>query len=116
MSGVSTLAISGPAFDHIGAPLLALAMVGVLSLLLRWTFGHGHSLVTSRPRRGASGEYGLLVAVSEPDTFVEAEVERRRLVEAGVRATLAPTTEGPRVLVFPEDERVARALLHPRRS
>jgi hypothetical protein len=38
-------------------------------------------------------------------------VQRRRLEDAGVRATTAPTTDGPRVLVFPEDERVARALL-----
>jgi hypothetical protein len=67
--------------------------------------------VTSRPRRGRAGEYGLLVVVSEPPTFIEAEVQRRRLEDAGVRATTAPTTDGPRVLVFPEDEDVARALL-----
>ena len=32
---------------------------------------------------------------------------RRRLLDAGLRATLAPTTEGPAVMVFPQD--VARA-------
>ncbi|SDQ73697.1 hypothetical protein [Quadrisphaera sp. DSM 44207] len=93
------------------APLLAFAMVGVLALLLRWTFSRGASLVTRRPVRGRADEYGLLVVVSEPATFVEAELQRRQLVDAGVRATLAPTTDGPRVLVFPEDEGVARALL-----
>jgi hypothetical protein len=36
---------------------------------------------------------------------------RRRLVDAGLRATLAPTTDGPRVLVFPEDVKNARLVL-----
>lgn len=109
--GVGTSGLSGPAFDLLVAPLLALVLVGVLALALRWTFGHGHSLVTSRPRRGRAEEYGLLVVVSEPATFIEAEVQRRRLEEAGIRATTAPTTDGPRVLVFPQDEDVARATL-----
>ena len=51
------------------------------------------------------------MAVAEPPTFVEAEVLRRRLADAGLRATLAPTTQGPRVLVFPEDAKAARLVL-----
>jgi hypothetical protein len=92
-------------------PLLALAAVGVLALLLRWAFGSGKSVVERRPKVGAEGEYGLLVPVAEPATFVEAELMRRRLVDAGLRATLAPTTDGPRVLVFPEDLKSARLVL-----
>ena len=102
---------TGSAFTLVGAPLVAFVLVGVLALVLRWAFSHGHSVVARSARSGAPGEYGLLVVVSEPATFVEAEVQRRRLVETGIRATLAPTTDGPRVLVFPEDEGVARALL-----
>ncbi|TNM68487.1 hypothetical protein FHN55_06700 [Streptomyces sp. NP160] len=90
---------------------LSLVMLGVLVLALRWTFSRGHSLVARQPRAGKASEYGLLVVVSEPGTFVEAEVDRQRLVSAGLRATLAPTTDGPRVLVFPEDASIARALL-----
>ncbi len=99
--------------DHssVLAPVLALGVVGVLALLLRWAFGHGSSLVERRPRRGSEHEYGVLVPVAAPPTFVEAEMVRRRLVDAGLRATLAPTTEGPRVLVFPEDADMARVLL-----
>jgi hypothetical protein len=92
-------------------PVLALAAVGVLTLLLRWAFSSGSSLVERRPQVGGEGEYGLLVPVAEPPTFIEAEVMRRRLVDAGVRATLAPTSDGPRVLVFPEDVRTARIVL-----
>jgi hypothetical protein len=98
-------------FSYAFGPVLALAAVGVLTLLLRWTFSHGHSLVERRPAVGTPTEYGLLVPVAEPPTFVEAEVMRRRLEDAGLRATLAPTTEGPRVLVFPEDVKAARIVL-----
>ena len=92
-------------------PLIALGVVGVLTLLLRWAFSSGHSLVERRPEAGLPEQYGLLVAVAEPPTFVEAEVLRRRLADAGLRATLAPTTQGPRVLVFPEDAKAARLVL-----
>lgn len=49
--------------------------------------------------------------VAAPPTFVEAEVQRRTLVDAGIRATLAPTTEGPRVMVFPTEAGLARQIL-----
>jgi hypothetical protein len=98
-------------FSFVFGPLAALAAVGVLMLLLRWAFSTGHSLVERRPDVGSPEQYGLLVPVAEPPTFVEAEVVRRRLSDAGLRATLAPTTEGPRVLVFPEDVKAARLVL-----
>jgi hypothetical protein len=98
-------------FSYVFGPLLGFAVVGVLILLLRWTFGHGHSLVERRSVAGSPEEYGLLVRVAEPPTFVEAEMIRRRLEDAGLRATLAPTTEGPAVMVFPEDLKAAKVVL-----
>lgn len=101
-------------YHYLFGPLLAFGLVGVFTLLLRWAFGRGRSLVTGPPRPGRPDDYGLLVSVAAPATFVEAEMLRRRLVDAGVRATLAPTTAGPQVLVFPSEEKVARALLRQR--
>ena len=104
--------LSGSSVSYLLGPLTAFAVVGVLMLLLRWAFGgRSTSLVERRPATGSSSEYGLLVPVAAPGTFVEGELLRRRLEEAGLRATLVPTAEGPRVMVFPEHERVARALL-----
>jgi hypothetical protein len=74
-------------------------------------FGRSMSLVERRPKVGPAGAYGLLVPVAAPGTFVEGEVLRRRLEAEGVRATLVPTGDGPRVMVFPDSERVARAIL-----
>ncbi len=98
-------------FSYAFGPLLAFGALGVLVLLLRWAFGHGGSLVERRPAPGSPQEYGLLVPVAEPATFVEAEIIRRRLVGAGLRATLAPTTHGPTVMVFPDDLQTARLVL-----
>lgn len=102
-------------FGFVYGPLVAFCVVGLLVLLLRWTFRHGSSLVAPQPRAGAPDEYGLLVAVASPSSFAEAELLRARLVGRGVRATLAPTTQGPRVLVFPDEADKARALLRERR-
>jgi hypothetical protein len=102
-------------FGLVYGPLVAFLVVGLLVLLLRWTFRHGSSLVAREPRAGAPDEYGLLVAVAAPPSFAEAELLRARLVGRGIRATLAPTTEGPRVLVFPDQAEAARALLRERR-
>jgi len=103
--------VSWDSYHYAIGPTVALVVVAVLVLLLRWTFSHGRSLVERRPVRGSSDEYGLLEVVSAPSTFVEAEVQRRTLVDAGIRATLAPTTEGPRVMVFPDQAGLARQIL-----
>lgn len=102
---------------YVAEPLVALLVVGLLVLLLRWTFRRGRSLVAAAPRTGGERDYGLLEPVASPATFVEAEMMRALLADHGVRATLAPTTDGPRVLVFAEEARAARAVLKgPQRS
>ncbi len=98
-------------YSYVYGPIMAFAAVGVLIALLRWTFRRGRSVVARTPRAGEPTDYGLLVAVAEPGSFAEAELVRRRLLGHRIRATLAPTTDGPRVLVFPEEESAARALL-----
>jgi hypothetical protein len=99
------------AYSYAFGPLFALLAFGILVLLLRWAFARGSSVVAAPPRTGRPEEYGLLVPVATPGSYVEGEVLRRRLVAAGLRATLAQTVEGPRVLVFPDDEARARQVL-----
>jgi hypothetical protein len=109
-----TAAVFSGELAYLFGPIIAFAVVGVLMLLLRWAFsGRSTSLVERRPVAGHSGEYGLLVPVASPATFVEGELLRRRLEDAGLRATLVQTAEGPQVMVFPESERVARAIIGP---
>jgi len=96
------------------SPLVAFAGIGVLSLLLRWAFGRGGSLVAAPPRPGAPSEYGLLVAVAAPGTEQEGEAMREALQAHGLRATVTHTVPGLRLMVFASDEGQARAILASR--
>lgn len=98
-------------YSFLWGPLVAFATIGVFVVILRWAFSHGGSLVQRRPHAGAEGDYGLLVPVAAPATFIEAEMVRQRLVDHNIRATLAPTTDGPRVMVFPDELKAAQAVL-----
>jgi len=92
--------------------IIAVLVVGVLALLLRWAYGgRGRSLVERQARQGTAQEYGLMVAVASPGTFIEGEVARQRLHDAGIRASLVTTSEGPRLMVLEPDETMARQVL-----
>ena len=92
-------------------PLIAFGVVGIFVLLLRWTFSHGGSVVAKPAKSGRIDEYGLLVSVAAPSTYIEAEIVRRTLEDHQIRATLAQTLAGPRIMVFPQDADRARRLV-----
>jgi hypothetical protein len=98
-------------FSYAFGPLVAIGLIGLFVVILRWAFSRGTSVVAAPPRPGTDAEYGLLVPVAAPPTYIEGEVLRRRLEERGVRANLATTLDGPRLLVWPQDEGRARELL-----
>lgn len=83
----------------------------VLIPLLKWTFARGKSVVERPIRIGSEDEYGLLVAVAEPNNHIEGEILKRRLSESGIRANLVQTTNGPRVMVTRDEAKVAKAIL-----
>jgi hypothetical protein len=94
------------------ALMTSVAVVGVLALLLRWAYGgRKRSLVERRPSAGGVDDYGLMVSIASPGTFIEGEVSRQRLASAGIRAQLVTTNEGPRLMVLREQESDARRLL-----
>lgn len=105
---------SGSTSSYVFAPVMAFAVLAVIILLLRWTFSTGHSLVAKSVKPGTEDAYGLLVAIASPTTYVEGEMLRRTLEDAGVRANLAQTVDGPRLMVFPGDEAAARRVLSAR--
>ena len=91
---------------------IAVLMVALLVLLLRWAFsGRSRSLVERRTVQGAETDYGLMVSIAAPGTFVDGEMSRLRLTDAGIRASLVTTTDGPRLMVFADDEAEARRVL-----
>ena len=90
---------------------MALVGIALFALILRWAFSRGSSVVAAPPKPGSTDEYGLLVVASIPSTYIEGEMQRRTLEDAGLRANLANTLDGPRVMVWPADLEMAQALL-----
>ena len=101
-------------YSYAFGPLMGLIGIGILVLLLRWAFSRGHSVVARTPRAGTADDYGVLIPVSSPATYIDGEIQRRTLEAAGIRATLANTLDGPRLLVFPEDKDRAGTVLRSR--
>jgi hypothetical protein len=101
-------------FSYAYGPIVAIGGIVVLALLLRWAFASGGSVVERPARTGRADEYGMLLPVAVPPSYAEGEMLRLRLEDAGVRATLAATSDGPRILVWPADEARARTLLAQR--
>jgi len=86
-------------------------IVAVFALFSRWAFSSGKSLVARPSKRGKADEYGLLVPVASPTNFIEGEILRQKLIAVGIKANLTQTLDGPRLMVFKRDIRVARAVL-----
>ena len=86
-------------------------VLGILIILLRWTFSRGKSVVERPSRVGNDDEYGLLEVVAAPSNHIEGEMLKRKLLEHGIKATLAQTKQGPRIMVFPNEVRAAQAIL-----
>jgi hypothetical protein len=90
-------------------------MIGLFVVILRWAFSRGSSVVAAAPTPGGVDEYGLLVPVASPGSYIEGEVMRRTLEDAGIRATLTQTLDGPRVMVWPQDVDRSKDILARRR-
>jgi hypothetical protein len=99
--------------DPVVQLVVPIVLVVVLVLLLRWTWTprKGRSLAARTPRRGAPGEYGLLVPVAAPADAAESVRLTAVLEAAGIRCTLVDTTQGPRLMVWPDSAASARRLL-----
>lgn len=99
-------------YSYAFGPLVVGALLALLVLLMRWAFSGGSSVVRRSERRvGEPTDYGLLEAVAAPRTETEAEALRTALVGAHVHATVARTTQGLRVMVWPRDAEEAREVV-----
>lgn len=98
-------------YSFLYGPIVALLGIGILILVLRWGWQRNQSLIAKPVKRGAMTDYGLLVSCAKPPTVIEAEMLKQKLIEHGIQATVAITNEGPRVMVWPEDQKKAQNLL-----
>jgi len=99
------------AFSYVFGPVVGLVAIGIMILILRWAFARGKSVVERPSKNGSPAEYGMLVPIASPADYIQGEMLRQQLLTAGIRATLATTTEGPRLLIWPSDQGKAQKIL-----
>ena len=98
-------------FSYVFVPVVGLLAIGLMIVILRWAFARGKSVVERPTKKGSPDEYGMLIPIASPADYIQGEMLRRRLTDAGIKATLATTTEGPRILIWPADEKRAASIL-----
>ncbi|MGW1340017.1 hypothetical protein ACWCOV_03105 [Kribbella sp. NPDC002412] len=100
--------------EYFAFPIVAGLLIGGVVLLLRWAFSSakGGSLVRRTDYKPADrSEFGLLVGIHTARTFADARQVADRLTGQQIRATIARTTDGWAVYVWPDDEAAAREFL-----
>ena len=61
---------------------------------------------------GSEDQYGLLKVAHSPKNHIEGEMVRQKLIAVGIKATLSQTKDGPRILVFEKDLKIAKATIN----
>lgn len=93
-------------------PLLAFLGIGLMVMILRWAHSKKKVSLIERPTKPADpNDYGMLVPIAFPDNYAAGEILRSKLQASNIKATLTFTIDGPRILVWPEDENIARQIL-----
>ncbi len=92
--------------------LSGFAVVALLALILRWAFSHNNSLIEKDKVIGSEDQYGLLKVAHTPKKHIEGEMMRQKLIAVGIKATLSQTKDGPRILVFEKDLKIAKATIN----
>ncbi|MFM8869547.1 MAG: hypothetical protein ACKOFQ_05460 [Candidatus Nanopelagicus sp.] len=87
-------------------------VVAVMILILKWAFSSNNSLVERDKKIGNEDEYGLLRVAASPTNHIEGEMLRQKLLAVGIKATLSQTKNGPKIMVFEKDLKIAKATLN----
>lgn len=93
---------------YLEGPLIVAVALTVIVLLCRWVFAVDRP---APPGPARQGDFGLLEPITVVRTVDDAQMLRGILRDAGIRGTLADTTDGIAVLVFRDDAARARDLV-----
>lgn len=86
-------------------------VVALFALILKWAFSSNKSIIEKQKKIGDEDDYGLLKVAHSPKNHIEGEMLRQKLVAVGIKATLSQTNNGPKILVFEKDLKIAKATL-----
>lgn len=87
-------------------------VIAVMIVILKWAFSNNKSVIEREKRIGNEDEYGLLRVAHSPKNHIEGEMLRQKLLSVGIKATLSQTKNGPKILVFEKDLKIAKTTLN----
>jgi len=87
-------------------------VIAVMIVILKWAFSNNKSVIEREKRIGNEDEYGLLRVAHSPKNHIEGEMLRQKLLSVGIKANLSQTKNGPKILVFEKDLKIAKATLN----
>jgi hypothetical protein len=83
-------------------------------LILKWAFGNrgnDKKFIITPDQAVKKDQYGLLVALPTPKNYIEAEMLKQKLIAAEIKVNLTQTFDGPALMVFERDFKIAQAVL-----
>ena len=86
--------------------------LALLVIVLKWGFSSNRKLIVTPIKAGKKDAYGLLKPLPTPSNYIEAQMALQKLVDSNIKATLTQTLDGPQLMVFEKDLKLARAILN----
>ncbi len=98
-------------YSFLYGPALAVLALAALAFVARWASRSGGSLIEEPSKPGTAEEYGLMIPVASPVSDRSSREVAATLRAAGVGCAEVHTTEGRRIMVWPDDVARARSVL-----
>jgi hypothetical protein len=83
----------------------------LLIFVLKWGFSSNGKMIVTPIKAGKKDEYGLLKPLQTPSNYIEAQIALQKLIDSNVKATLTQTLDGPQLMVFEKDLKIAQSIL-----
>ena len=68
-------------------------------------------MIVTPIKAGKKDEYGLLKPLQTPSNYIEAQMALQKLIDSNIKATLTQTLDGPQLMVFEKDLKIAKSIL-----
>jgi hypothetical protein len=86
--------------------------LALLVIVLKWGFSSNRKMIVTPIKAGKKNDYGLLKPLPTPSNYIEAQMSLQKLVDSNIKATLTQTLDGPQLMVFEKDLKIAQAILN----
>ena len=85
--------------------------LALLVIVLKWGFSSNRKMIVTPIKAGKKNEYGLLKPLPTPSNYIEAQMALQKLVDSNIKATLTQTLDGPQLMVFEKDLKIANSII-----